>query len=236
MEDPKALVRAAAQTDIATLNRAIESRLRAIGLARVNNVRAIRREFSSEIKLLSATQVIELAVLLLRSNELIPRFVAYELVHYHVGALRSLNSRNIVMLGEGIDSWAAVDTFACYLSGPAWREGQIPDSVIRSWTRSKDRWWRRAAVVSTVALNNKARGGRGDTKRTIEICELVVGDHDDMVVKALSWALRELSKRDPKVVGTFIRSHESQLHPRVLREVRNKLRTGLKNPKETRGD
>lgn len=236
MEDPKALVRAAAQTDIATLNRAIESRLRAIGLARVNNVRAIRREFSSEIKLLSATQVIELAVLLLRSNELIPRFVAYELVHYHVGALRSLNSRNIVMLGEGIDSWAAVDTFACYLSGPAWREGQIPDSVIRSWTRSKDRWWRRAAVVSTVALNNKARGGRGDTKRTIEICELVVGDHDDMVVKALSWALRELSKRDPKVVGTFIRGHESQLHPRVLREVRNKLRTGLKNPKETRGD
>jgi 3-methyladenine DNA glycosylase AlkD len=236
VEGSQTLVKAAAQIDIVKLARAIVTRLESIGLARVNNVRAIRREFSSEIKPLSANQVIELALLLLNSNELSSRFVAYELVHYHVVALRSLNSRNIVMLGKGIDNWAAVDTFACYLSGPAWRERQIPDSVISSWTRSKDRWWRRAAVVSTVALNNKTRGGRGDTKRTIEICKLVVDDHDDMIVKALSWALRELSKREPKAVGTFISDYESCLHPRVLREVRTKLRTGLKNPKQTRGD
>jgi 3-methyladenine DNA glycosylase AlkD len=235
VEGPAALVKAAAQIDIAKLNSTIVSRLEALRLPSVDNVRTIRREFSAKIKPLAASRVIQLALLLLESKEIIPRFFAYELVHYHGAALKSLNSRNIMMLGKGINSWAAVDTFACYLSGPAWREGQIPDAVISSWTRSKDRWWRRAAVVSTVALNNKARGGRGDAKRTIHVCGLVVDDHDDMVVKALSWALRELSKREPGVVNAFILEHQSRLHPRVLREVRNKLKTGLKNPKRLRG-
>jgi 3-methyladenine DNA glycosylase AlkD len=221
--------------NIAKLNRAIVARVEALELASIDNVRAIRREVSTQIEPLAANHVIQLALLLLESDAFNPRFFAYELVHYHHAALKSLNSRNIMRLGKGINSWAAVDTFACYLSGPAWREGQIPDSVITSWTRSNDRWWRRAAVVSTVALNNKARGGRGDAKRTISVCGRVVGDHDDMVVKALSWALRELSKREPSVVNGFILEHESQIHPRVLREVRNKLKTGLKNPTGRRG-
>jgi 3-methyladenine DNA glycosylase AlkD len=135
-------------------------------------------------------------------------------------------------LGQGIDNWAAVDTFACYLSGPSWREGQVSDALIQCWARSQDRWWRRAAVVSTVALNNKARGGRGDTSRTLMICEMLHADYDDMVVKALSWALRELSKREPEAVRKFLRYHGNKLAPRVTREVNNKLKTGLKNPRK----
>jgi hypothetical protein len=42
----------------------------------------------------------------------------------------------------------------------------------------------------------------------------------DMVVKALSWAVRE-----------FLAENENVLAKRVLREVRNKLTTGLKNPR-----
>jgi 3-methyladenine DNA glycosylase AlkD len=52
-----------------------------------------------------------------------------------------------------------------------------------------------------------------------------------MVVKALSWSLRELAKRDHVRVRAFVAEHEKRLAPRVLREVRNKLNTGLKNPK-----
>ncbi len=60
---------------------------------------------------------------------------------------------------------------------------------------------------------------------------MLVDDRDDMVVKALSWALRELSKRDAKSVRSFLRKYRDQLAPRVLREVNNKLKTGLKNPR-----
>ena len=99
-----------------------------------------------------------------------------------------------------------------------------------SWTHSKDRWWRRAAVVSTVPLNTKARGGSGDAARTLKICETLIADRDDMVVKAMSWALRALATRDPKAVRRFLRTHGNALAPRVVREVNNKLNTGLKNP------
>lgn len=61
-----------------------------------------------------------------------------------------------------------------------------------------DRWvWRRAVSVSTVPLNMKSRGGIGDPQRTLAVCDLLIADRDDMVVKALSWALRELAEREP---------------------------------------
>jgi 3-methyladenine DNA glycosylase AlkD len=84
-------------------------------------------------------------------------------------------------------------------------------------------------VVSTVALNLKSRGGRGDVPRTIDICTRVADDHDDMVVKGLSWALRELSKREKVPVRAFLNEHDDVLASRVKREVRRKLTTGKKS-------
>ena len=129
-----------------------------------------------------------------------------------------------------MSSWGEVDLFGYYLSGPAWRAGQIADAQIHRWARSPDRWWRRAALVSTVPLNNKTRGGQGDASRTLAVCRLLTHDRDDMVVKALSWALRELAKREPTIVQRFITRHREALPARVVREVANKLRTGKKNP------
>jgi 3-methyladenine DNA glycosylase AlkD len=211
----------------------IKKRFRSLTANKATDLRMIRREFSTQIASFEGTQVIKLALNILNSQAA-PRFVAYELVHYSKAAMACLNSRNIKALGEGINSWDAVDTFACYLSGPAWREGRLSDSLINKWTTSKDRWWRRAAVVSTVPLNNKARGGSGDAQRTLQICRLVVRDRDDMVVKAVSWALRELSKRDRAQVVQFIDEYRDQLAARVLREVNNKLTTGLKVGTTTR--
>jgi 3-methyladenine DNA glycosylase AlkD len=106
-----------------------------------------------------------------------------------------------------MSTWEEVDTFSCYLAGPAWREGQVPDAVVQAWCRSDDRWWRRAALACTTALNIPARGGRGDAPRTLAICQLLLDDRDDMVVKALSWALRALARQDPKAVKQFVAKH-----------------------------
>jgi len=98
-----------------------------------------------------------------------------------------------------------------------------------TWARSQDRWWRRAALVSTVALS---RGGNAkDFIRVARICTLLVEDRDDMVVKALSWALREAAKKHPEQVRSFLAEHQEALAARVKREVNNKLTTGLKTPR-----
>jgi 3-methyladenine DNA glycosylase AlkD len=82
-----------------------------------------------------------------------------------------------------------------------------------------------------VALNVRSHGGYGDVLRTLAVCRLLVDDHDDMVVKAMSWALRALVVHDPEAVWAFLREHDAVLAARVKREVRNKLTTGLKYPK-----
>jgi len=60
---------------------------------------------------------------------------------------------------------------------------------------------------------------------------LLAGDPDDMVVKGLSWALRELIPVDRGAVEQFLEKHDQVLAARVKREVRNKLATGVKNPR-----
>jgi 3-methyladenine DNA glycosylase AlkD len=52
-----------------------------------------------------------------------------------------------------------------------------------------------------------------------------------MVEKALSWALRELGKREPAAVRDFLARHGATLGARIKREVRHKLATGLKAPR-----
>jgi len=194
--------------------------------------RNIRREYSRHLKDESPGTVLDLAALLLARPAFVNRFVAYELICHHRPTLASLGKKELEQLGAGMDCWEAVDTFACYLAGPAWRERQVADSVIHRWAKSTDCWWRRAALVSTVPLNNKARGGSGDTERTLAVCRILIADRDDMVVKAMSWALRELAKRKADAVSTFLDENVRHLAARVVREVRNKLRTGLKNPRK----
>jgi 3-methyladenine DNA glycosylase AlkD len=215
----------------------IDSRIRALPNLKVESVRNVRKEFSKRLVNTSPQIVVSIAIHVLRLDR--PgfeyRLVAYELIAYHKAALHSLGEKELETLGQGISSWGDVDTFACYLAGPAWREFQVSDELIHHWARSKDRWWRRTALVCTVALNNKARGGRGDTSRTLDVCRLLVSDRDDMVVKAMSWSLRELSRRDPDAVRAFLQEYKGVLAPRVVREVNTKLTTGLKNPRRKSG-
>ncbi len=159
------------------------------------------------------------------------RWQAYELIASHRATYLSLDEGELERLGRGIDSWWATDSFARTLSGPLWRDGLVGDSLIIRWAGSGDLWWRRAALVSTVAFNVRSLGGKGDTTRTLMICRRLASDHEDMVVKALSWALRELVYFDLPAVEGFLDDYDQVLAGRVKREVGNKLRTGLKNPR-----
>lgn len=213
-----------------------EDILRRIGQLRTRNtasIRKLRREISRALAATDRAAVMRLSFDLLASGDSNARWVAYELVREHPGAMARLRGAEIERLGAGLSSWDSVDAFACFISGRAWRTGCIGDAVIHRWARSKDRWWRRAALVSTVPLNVRSQGGNGDVRRTLAVCELLLEDRDEMVVKALSWALRALAVRDAAAVAHFVQQHEPRLAALVKREVRNKLETGLKNPPQS---
>lgn len=216
---------------MSALSHEIIASVQSLPQRRTGQIRTLRQSYSKKIADWPPQSVLALANELLEEDEFVYHFIATELVHYHPATLAALRAKDLTPLGRRVDSWYATDTFAPLVAGPAWRQGQVPDSLIRRWAKSKNRWQRRTALVCTIALNNRARGGRGDTLRTLAICQMLISDRDDMVVKAMSWALRELSKHDPQAVKRFMDENASTLAPRVKREVRNKLTTGLKNPR-----
>ena len=220
--------------DAPSLLARLDSMRRELPVVNTAAVRGVRRALTSELKKEPIELIQGLAELLIDRDRTSDRFVAYELIAADRRVMADVRARLLRQLGRGMDSWEDVDTFACYVAGPVWREGNVGNDEIRKWAHSPDRWWRRAAVVSTVALNNKARGGKGDVERTIAICELVIHDRDPMVVKALSWALRALSQRSPSAVQAFLERYDEDLPALVKREVRTKLRTGLKSGRRSK--
>src|SRR5262245_36470142 len=132
----------------------IEAEVETLRVRNAPALRSLRRKYSKRLRSAPAAEVIEIAAMLIARRRL-HRFVGAQLIASRFDALRSLGRAEIERLGAGISSWDEVDCFACYLAGPAWREGQIDDETITRWAQSNDRWWRRAALVSTVPLNVK---------------------------------------------------------------------------------
>lgn len=143
----------------------MDAEIRALDVRNTLNVRAIRRAYSRQLKRAEATFVLDLARDLLETHA--HGWVAYELIRDHEAAFQSIGEAELEEHGRDIDSWSSVDSFARTLAGPAWLHGQVSDALIHRWAHSEDRWWRRAALVSTVALNVRSRGGTGDVPRTL---------------------------------------------------------------------
>lgn len=194
------------------------------------SMRRLRRAYSKTWKRESPQFVLSVARQLSVSGY---RWIGCELIRKHSAAFAALNDRVVARFAIGLNSWDSVDAFARILSGPAWAHRYISDALIEKWSRSRDRWLRRAAIVSTVALNMRSDGGQGDTRRTLAICRRLAADDDDMVQKAISWALRALIACDAAAVAEFLATHRENLSSRVKREVSNKLRIGLKNSRRT---
>ncbi|MBN1318319.1 MAG: DNA alkylation repair protein, partial [Anaerolineales bacterium] len=179
-----------APLDITDMAKKIDAEIHALPVQRAEPIRQVRKKYSKLLADAFPHEMYALAELLF--FEYGYPWLAYELVYSHRPALESLDREQVETFSRGLDSWAAVDSFGVLISGAAWRRNQIPDEMIYQWACSDDRWLRRAALVSTIPLNVRSRGGHGDIARTFSVCRMLVDDRDDMVVKALSWALRAM--------------------------------------------
>ena len=196
----------------------------------VSAARAMRRRLSKELIASGAVEVRDLGLMMVAEGH---KWLGYEILSDRTDVLEALTRTQVEALGDGLSDWGGIDAYSVLLAGPAWKCGVLSNNDMLRWTRSDSFWRRRAALVATVAWNARSRGGTGDTTRTLMVCEQLVNDRHEMVVKALSWALRALVPWDRPAVHAFIAAHESVLAARVKREVRNKLDTGRKSGKKS---
>ena len=98
--------------------------------------------------------------------------------------------REFAMFEQWLDryvrNWSHCDGVSGWLLAAA--IGNRPRLIGRlaPWTKSKNRWKRRAAAVSLI---QEAKAGR-NTERIFEICTMLQRDTDDMLQKGVGWMLK----------------------------------------------
>jgi 3-methyladenine DNA glycosylase AlkD len=116
------------------------------------------------------------------------------------------------MLRAGhVNNWDLVDVSAPIIGDYLISEPNHLE-LLEKLSRSKNLWHRRTAMVFTFAFLRK-----GITKPTVVIAENLLGDSHDLIHKAVGWMLREMGKRDPYLLRSFLKENAPEMPRTALR-------------------
>lgn len=111
-----------------------------------------------------------------------------------------------------VNNWDLVDVSAPTLGQQLFtpeRGSESTDTYLAELAAADSLWMRRASVLYTFAALSI-----GQIQPTLTSCERLVYDSEDLINKAVGWALREVGKRDIEALKDFLRAHISAI-PRV---------------------
>jgi 3-methyladenine DNA glycosylase AlkD len=103
-------------------------------------------------------------------------------------------------LDRYVKNWGMTDGLSLWLLGASIANEPELIGKLDAWTRSKNRWKRRAAAVALVP---SARRGL-HTREILRIATPLVHDDDDMVRKGVGWLLKETYPRKAAEVVRFL--------------------------------
>ena len=109
-----------------------------------------------------------------------------------------------------INNWDLVDLTAPQVVG-AYLAGK-PKGILFRWARSKLLWDRRVAVLATFWFIRERR-----FKEALRLARMLLRDREDLMHKAVGWMLREMGKRDEKVLRGFLDQNASRMPRTMLR-------------------
>ncbi len=99
-----------------------------------------------------------------------------------------------------LDNWANCDNLAmCGIEPIVYQNPELVLPLSEKWIKDENKWIRRFGVVSLrgykrIKITDKAFG----------ILDLVMEDKDKDIKKAVSWILREITKKNPDEVAKFL--------------------------------
>ncbi len=122
-------------------------------------------------------------------------------------------------LDRYVDNWGLTDGVSLWLLGASIANDPSLIAEIPAWTRSKNRWKRRAAAVALVP---SARHGL-HTREILKIAKPLISDSDDMVQKGVGWLLKETYPKKPADVVRFLMPLRAKTPRLVLRYAAEKM-------------
>jgi 3-methyladenine DNA glycosylase AlkD len=110
--------------------------------------------------------------------------------------------------------WDYVDPIASHRLGGLLRRHRKPMSEeMRQWSRSKDRWKRRGAILCQLNFKEQT-----DLALLYECIEPSLGSNEFFLQKAIGWALRQYAWAQPREIQRYVRVHADRLSPLSIRE------------------
>ncbi|MBT3813826.1 DNA alkylation repair protein [Candidatus Woesearchaeota archaeon] len=94
-------------------------------------------------------------------------------------------------------------------------------SILYKLVKSSSLWERRISVLATFAFIRL-----GDFKDSLKISEILLNDKHDLIHKAVGWMLREIGKRDEKILTGFLDQHYAEMPRTMLRYSIERLEEG----------
>ena len=170
------------------------------------DIRRIAKKFSQEISLQELTELIQNPIHEVRLCALIILVNKYKkensdkIYQYYMDHLTAINN------------WDLVDSSAPYIVGDYLYKHPEKSKILIDFSHSENLWVRRISIVSTFTFikNN-------EFNTTLEIAKLLLNDNHDLIHKALGWMLREIYKRDERIIKRFLRQNYAQIPRTTLR-------------------
>jgi 3-methyladenine DNA glycosylase AlkD len=107
------------------------------------------------------------------------------------------------------NNWNLVDSVAWQIVGRYLLDK--PRDILYKLVHSKNMWDRRIAIVATYAFIKE-----NEFDDTIAIAKILLNDSQDLIHKAVGWMLREVGKRDKRVLLNFLANHANEM-PSIMR-------------------
>jgi len=117
------------------------------------------------------------------------------------------------LAGNHSANWATTDAICGLLIGPLIVRHPELAAKLRSWARDANLWVRRASIVGLIP-----RARRGESLDVLyDIAGRLHPDREDLIHKAVGWALREAGKADMGRLERYLRAHGPEIPRTTLR-------------------
>jgi 3-methyladenine DNA glycosylase AlkD len=188
-------------------------------------VNKISKENFKEIEAFDKAEIFKLIEILWQSGKLEESFIA---CNWTYSLRKRFQPKDFEIFKKWIDlyinNWASCDTFCNHSVGEFIQ--LYPDYLmeLKKFTKSKNRWTRRASAVSLIVPARK--GLYLDT--IFEIADNLLPDKDDLVQKGYGWLLKVASKLHQKEVFDYVMEKKSIMPRTSLRYAIEKIPKNLK--------
>jgi 3-methyladenine DNA glycosylase AlkD len=107
-------------------------------------------------------------------------------------------------------NWATTDEMCGVIVGPLLVKHPALMPQMRGWARHRNMWVRRASIVGLLPVVR-----RGDANAAVDLIYKIAGhlhpDPNDLIHKAVGWALREAGKTDAGRLEEYLRTNVAEI-------------------------